>query len=462
MEGNNIDYLNLSVVTVQAVFKVIIICLCGYVATRCKLLPVAAQKQISALNINIFTPCLIFSKLASALTWETLKNVGIVPIFFCITTLITFCSGRIVSRLCKFNKAESNFVTAMAIFGNSNSVPVSLTMSLAYTLPYLRWPDIPNDTSDDVASRGMLYLVVFQQLGTILRWSWGYNTLLAKENFQVDKCDDDVEVGIENRGVSERDSLLINEEEGSENYGTVIRSGSSESSSSLPGLTRSPSPKSLTKVSSPSSITSSSSETSSIKSSKTTTNSFMRFLNNFLSLMNVPLWAMLAAIVVGSVPSIKRVFYEDNGFIQNTVSTAINELSSVAIPLVLIILGANLAPNDNEHLAPASKHYKRIIVASITSRMILPAIFLLPITALAVKFIQISILDDPVFLLVAFLLITSPPAIQLSQICQLNEVFEKEMAGVLFWGYAVFSVPASLSIVIASLKVIDWAGTTVV
>ena len=63
--------------------------------------------------------------------------------------------------------------------------------------------------------------------------------------------------------------------------------------------------------------------------------------------------------------------------------------------------------------------------------MILPSAVLLPI-ALCVKYIKASILDDPIFLIVAFILTVSPPAIQLSQITQLNNVYQKEMSGFYF------------------------------
>lgn len=451
MEGN-LDYFDLSFLTLQAVCKTILICVSGYVAARSKLLTANVQKQIGALNVHLFTPCLIFSKLASSLSLKALVDVAVIPVFFCLTTFITLVSGRVVSRLFKFNKAETNFVTAMAVFGNSNSVPVSLTVALAYTLPNLKWPDLPNDNSDDVASRGILYLLIFQQLGQILRWSWGYNTLLAKQ-----PAEEHLDPEYSDNGNDEESSPVLTENTGllanheNEAYGGQLFHNDSHSSSH----------KSLTHVASFERRSSySSDDTTGSSGRRSPLSLFQTAFHKFMGFMNVPLWSMFAAIVVASIPPIKHEFYESNGFIQNTVAAAITQLGSIAIPLVLVVLGANLAPSD-EQLAPASKHHNKIIFASLFSRMILPSIFLLPITAFAVKYVKISILDDPIFLLVAFLLTASPPAIQLSQICQLNQVFETEMAGVLFWGYAVLTLPSSLAIVISSLKVIEWSGTTV-
>ena len=90
--------------------------------------------------------------------------------------------------------------------------------------------------------------------------------------------------------------------------------------------------------------------------------------------------------------------------------------------------------------------------------MILPSILLLPLITLSVKYIGGSILEDPVFLIVGFLLTVAPPAIQLTQITQINEFFEAEMADLLFWGYVVLSLPVSIVVVSSAIYVLQWAN----
>ncbi|KHC64304.1 hypothetical protein MGS_06110, partial [Candida albicans P78042] len=172
---------------------------------------------------------------------------------------------------------------------------------------------------------------------------------------------------------------------------------------------------------------------------------------------NPPLYAMLVAIIVASIPYLKNLIFdsEQNSIVYNTFTKAITTLGGVSIPLILIVLGSNLYPSND--IPPPSKHYNRILFGSLLSRMILPSAVLLPIIALCVKYIKASILDDPIFLIVAFILTVSPPAIQLSQITQLNNVYQKEMSGVLFWGYVVLVVPTTIAIVVCSLKVLEWA-----
>jgi auxin efflux carrier family protein len=115
-----------------------------------------------------------------------------------------------------------------------------------------------------------------------------------------------------------------------------------------------------------------------------------------------------------------------------------------------------LAPASD--IPPACPHYKRMILGSLLGRMVLPSLVLLPLIVLSVKYINMSIMQDPIFLITSFLLITSPPAIQLSQICQLNELYQKEMAGVLFYGYAILTLPVTIIVVVTCIEAMKWAN----
>ncbi len=377
----------------------------------------------------------------------------------------------------------------MSVFGNSNSLPVSLTVALSYTLPVLAWEDLDDDTPDKVASRGILYLLIFQQLGQVLRWSWGYNTLLCKPTpsdlplpqFQIDE-----ESQLQQHQHQNDQNRLS-----SHSSSTTISSTSDLSASNRNNLSRlsmqtavgneiinytGPKDKQLHSNSQIEfevddhqnnnelenenaddmlllhpSISNSSLQPTLLTLIK---NNSISCFNSFMSFMNPPLWAMLASVMIASISPLQREFFENNGFIQHTLSSAIKQLGGVSIPLILVILGSNLVPEVGKI---KSQNYKKIVFGSLISRMILPSLILLPLIAICVRYIPISILDDPIFLLVSFILTISPPAIQLSQICQLNEIFEQEMAGVLFWGYVVLTLPITILIVVSSLEVLDWA-----
>ncbi|KAF6014116.1 hypothetical protein HII12_001442 [Brettanomyces bruxellensis] len=528
------NYLHITFLSFQAVIEVVIVCLAGFWAANSGLLNNNATKIISRLNVDLFTPALIFTKLASSLSLRKLLEVIIIPILYAVTTLVSYISATYISSLLGLTEPESNFVTAMAVFGNSNSLPVSLTLALAYTLPGLEWDDIENDNADKIASRGLVYLLIFQQLGQMLRWSWGFNTLLKRQPHDViyaENCDieDNPEpnAAFSTQSASSPETERLLQPNSSFDSDTEPRSSSIDSnkSNNLPQVHSYGSSNGAddeNTISDPTDVDSDvgsvdsepsvmvlSSEmlpntrkddgepirairtvsrnargdlvvqiqdieskgeqddgeethpcTNALEESRNGENSgfeahFKKFCQGVMNWMNPPLWSMILAIVVASIGPIRYQFYEADGFIQNTLAKAIKELGSVSIPLILVVLGANLAPSSE--IPPACKHYSRMIFGSLISRMVLPSIVLLPLIVLCVKYVNISIMDDPIFTITSFLLITSPPAIQLSQICQLNEIYQKEMAGVLFYGYVILTLPVTIFIVVTALQCVAWA-----
>ena len=169
-----------------------------------------------------------------------------------------------------------------------------------------------------------------------------------------------------------------------------------------------------------------------------------RFFAGVWEFMNPPLWAMLVAIIIASVPPLQRLFFTPGTFVENSVTSAIRQSGGVAVPLILVVLGANLARNtlpvDPNHTQEDDKEENRILIASIVSRMLLPTIVMAPILALAAKYVPVSILDDPIFIIVCFLLTGAPSALQLAQICQLNNVYVGAMSRLLFQSYVIWYV----------------------
>lgn len=406
---------HLAYLVFESVLQVVIIALAGFWSSYAGLLPKSAQKVISAINVDLFTPCLIFSKLAKSLSMAKILEISVIPLFFALTTGISFFSGKIMAKFLQLDKDETNFVVANSIFGNSNSLPVSLTLSLAYTLPGLTWDQIPNDSRDNVASRGILYLLIFQQIGQMLRWSWGYNVLLRWSGENPEHMPpSQLAAHMESARICQDSEASTIFPEPENNF---VNAGSFWSKMWARAV---------------------------------------RFINAVRGYLNPPLYAMIVSVLVASIPPVQHEFFHKDGFVNNTFSAAIAQLGSVSIPLIIIVLGSNLYPSEDT-FRKTHKH-KKLVIGSIVGRMILPSCFLLPIIAIAVKYINVSILDDPIFLIVGFLLTVSPPAIQLTQITQINEFFEAEMASILFWGYAVLSLPVSIIVVSAAIYVLQWAN----
>lgn len=410
-------------------------------------------------------------------------------------------------------------------------------ISLSQTLKGLHWDRIPGDNDDEVAARGILYLLIFQQLGQLLRWSWGYNVLLAPPDRVKDE-DEHTSSRVEQGRGSYHDDLdidgLDDQHNGSQTQHRYQGAGNGEVLSGAGTMSQTESEfdsgghTPVTHQRYSSSLASDASSTDrakpssahrllvtplngntmsgngysnritsfpSIASSSYPTDdeipdglrgwpirakigihrvisrgsnhvqdffgrSFRafpgpvqkglarcyvtarRFLQGVWSFMNPPLWAMLAAIIVASVPSLQRLFFTEGTFINNSVTRAVSQSGGVAIPLILVVLGANLArntlPTQADHALDEDQEERKLLIASLISRMLLPIIVMGPLLALAAKYVPVSILDDPIFVVVCFLLTGAPTALQLAQICQINGVYMGAMSKLLFQSYVVW------------------------
>ncbi len=429
----------------------------------------------------------------------------------------------------------------LQVFGNSNSLPISLVLSLSQTLKGLHWDKIPGDNDDEVGARGILYLLIFQQLGQLLRWSWGYRVLLAPaEKYEEDEHETGrLEAGYrDNASIEEHQRLIDTDDEGGhrssnpshkashEDFGQSVSSSAigsdfesgaitpvtaqqytdeiedSTASMDRPGngllvkptvpngkrhahnhLSRNESLGHITTFPDPSQSDEEDEDIpqgpsgwwklarlrarrNSLKAShfiarksrdafaslpssvqkaiKQTYAPVARFFAGLWDFMNPPLWAMLAAILVASVPALQRLFFSEGSFISNSVTRAVAQSGGVAVPLILVVLGANLAqntlPDESSRPKEDEKQERNLLIASLVSRMVLPTLIMAPLLALTAKYVPVSILDDPIFVIVCFLLTGAPSALQIAQICQVNNVYMGTMSRLLFQSYVVWYV----------------------
>lgn len=105
------------------------------------------------MNLVFFTPCLLFSNIASIISFEKLLAFWPIPVFWFIYAVLNFASSQLVSRMFGLSPAYRRFVTACVMFSNSNSLPIATISSLAVSeaVNILYWG--PNDTPEAVAAR---------------------------------------------------------------------------------------------------------------------------------------------------------------------------------------------------------------------------------------------------------------------------------------------------------------------
>lgn len=100
-----------------------------------------------------FTPCLLFSNIASIISFEKLLAFWPIPVFYFVYAIMNYTTSQVFSRLTGLSPAYCRFVTACVMFSNSNSVPIAIITSLAVSdaVKTLYWTE--DDTSEAVAAR---------------------------------------------------------------------------------------------------------------------------------------------------------------------------------------------------------------------------------------------------------------------------------------------------------------------
>ncbi|OJA20252.1 hypothetical protein AZE42_02679 [Rhizopogon vesiculosus] len=122
------------------------------------------MQVINHINISLFTPALLFSKVAFFLSPAKLKELWIIPIFFVVVTCLS-----------------GNFAMAASMFMNPNSLLIALMQSLVPGVHDLKW--MPDDNKDAMLGSALTYLVLYSTLGMMVHcvnlntvivgsWSW--------------------------------------------------------------------------------------------------------------------------------------------------------------------------------------------------------------------------------------------------------------------------------------------------
>ncbi|KAG1861262.1 membrane transport protein-domain-containing protein [Suillus subluteus] len=163
----------------QSILEVFLLCLAGYILAWCRIIDKPTQRVINHINISLFTPALLFSKVAFFLSPAKLKELWVIPIFFIAVTIFSALVASVLSKIFRLKKSHHNFAVAASMFMNSNSLPIALMQSLVISVQGLKWT--PDDNTDAMLGRALTYLVLYSTLGMMLRWSYGVRLLSSAD-----------------------------------------------------------------------------------------------------------------------------------------------------------------------------------------------------------------------------------------------------------------------------------------
>jgi len=515
------ELLMLALASAQAILQVILIVLFGYSLAKAGFFPKEHLKWLSNLNLMFFTPCLLFSKMASVISLEIFLAFWPIPLFFVTFAGLSFITAQLVSRFLGISQAYRRFVTACVMFSNTNSLPIAVMTSLAVSEAgkLLYWK--ADDSIADVAARGISYILFYAIFGNIIRWSYGYKLMtipheeeqatesilptskikyspsaMQANRYHYDSLSTCPPAFISN--ADNRNEQHVNSRRRSESSTSELsffdRTLTAEESDHYRILTQNPSAITLAlsenneeldhkhnkyavdndpehPTTPPPTVTESSpllsfpslpaeyveDHRSKCPLAKVPGGQFLLSAYAWISkYMTPPLWAAFAALVVGLTP-LKPILFDRHRFLYPSFTKAIESCGSVAVPIILVCLGAQLSSFSLHHQC-SSSDMKKPIAASIGIRMLLMPFLVIPLTTLFVAYGEgiSSLASDPVFAVAMIMIGCAPTAINLVQMTQVYpHFFEEEMLRVLFWSYGVVCTPVMTVVVLLALEVVQ-------
>ncbi|KAF8319486.1 membrane transport protein-domain-containing protein [Cantharellus anzutake] len=322
----------------QSILEVFIMCFSGWALARKGVLDKLTQKKMNLINIWLFTPCLLFSKVAFSLTPQKLKELWTIPIIFVMTTAISGMVASIISTMLRLKRSQRNFCMAASMFSNTNSLPIALIQSMVFNIKGLSWG--PDDNIDSMLGRGLGYMILYANFSTIARWSYGVH-LLTQEDDELTQSALERNIGarpegslmvvpglleVELRPLSPTRRALVQKPAAvaSRDQDSPRRQRESEDGwgNNHPHL-------SFQTITSPS---------SSIWHSRArrTQRGLLTFLKKVHEFATFPLYASLAAFLVVLIPPVQHFLMEDVPSVRGFLESA----GACSIPITMLVLGA--------------------------------------------------------------------------------------------------------------------------
>ncbi|WWD21974.1 hypothetical protein CI109_106462 [Kwoniella shandongensis] len=546
----------LLVTVFNSIIEVFILCLAGYTLSRAGVTDKATQRKLNVINVSLFTPALLFSKVAYSLTPAKLKEMWIIPLGFVVVTGLSAAVAWVLSKAFKLKRSQTAFAICAAMFQNSNSLPIALIQSLVIEVPGLKWGD--DDTKDQMLGRALTYLVLYSTLGMMPEpeaINVSHHTAITQDHHVLSpEALETVPEG------SEANPFFSAEERSRSKHSTssfgvaptTIREPSpsptltfttpgsahsmhqplahrrntdsshmsrrdsalsarrqptrTESGREFWGLPEAPKRQRIALIEEDSSdddeddeewgdLTPPSLRRRGREPPQTRFKSYLRKVQNKAAavgksvnaFMTVPMYAALLSIFIAMIPPLQHQMAR-----VTPLEQAIKSAGQCSIPVTLVVLGAFFyAPpppsslpqqsmnhaSETESPAVTSKNTvggylerkfralakpsgpnpypkeNRTVFVAVISRMIITPLLMLPILATIAKYDLFEAAEDPVFILSAVLLVSSPPALTLAQITQAasGDAFERLISKTISWSYAILTPPLTLVYVVIGL-----------
>ncbi|KAF9299200.1 hypothetical protein BGZ88_000042 [Linnemannia elongata] len=479
-----IDWFELAEAAAEAVSQVIVVVICGILLTKAGLLSPQTQRGLSKINLYFLTPCLIFTKIASALSWDRFVTFWPIPLFYSVFLIVNFTVAQIGSKLLRLTKEETRFATASIMFFNNNSLPIALVQSLALSGAAKLLLRDENDTAEAVLASTGPVAISNNDLGDVIidvdshpdpqtlppntvtptTWTSRLVAILKKARGLLQPPLVTAIVALIVGLIRPLHHILMDPD--SKVFIFLIRPLDTCGRAAVPMILLCLGAQVLSfdsnteaQLNSSANVTSSSSTASSLHAPTAPT-------------------APYGALLISEAPQHSNDISSRRGSNSSSNSSSgssISGSSNESSPLLghsttTTQKSASDHPHQHQHhhshLLELGSHNKdsnekrnnNPVPFILFCRMFLSPLITLPAILLVPNSLSPTLLGDPIFRLTMVMLSASPTAVNMMQICQINGFFEKKMARLLFWSYCVVGVPGILVWVMVALQAATWGS----
>ncbi|KAG2443954.1 hypothetical protein HXX76_002293 [Chlamydomonas incerta] len=384
----------------QPVAKLALFCAVGAWASRQGLLTTEGRRVVSTLTLHIFTPCLLFSKLATGVGLAEVARLWVVSWNMVFSHVVGLLLGLAAARLLGVPaRLQPHLVLACGV-GNVGNMPFILCASLAAdsALPFAA--ALGASAATELALR---YVALSNFVATLIQFPLAYIFLYKPPEAPSAAAAAGPSAG-----------------GGSDHSGAADgpgRSGSGQPAAAAAAQQQQQQQQPLWRT----------------------------VLSGILT---PPTVASLAAVVVASVPVVRDALYAPGGSLV-LVGEVIESLGAVCIPALLLVLGANLGRGPG---VAAGRLPAAAVMAAVGTRLLA-----LPLVCGALLWSAWSagLLPgcDPLSLLVMLVMHATPTAVLVHSMASIFNNAEDEVAVLLFWQYlaSLVTLPLAISWVLRML-----------
>ncbi|CAN5970298.1 unnamed protein product [Sphagnum jensenii] len=386
------------------IVKILIMCGIGtfLALPSVNVFPLDARKHLNKLVYLVFTPALVFTRLAEAVTLHQLIAWWYMPInvLFCFT--LGALLGSLVVKYCKPPKHLNHLTIACCSAGNTGNLLMVLIPGICIE------KDSPFGDSNVCSENGLAYVSFGMWMAIVLVWTFIHHLMKPIHGTY--------ELGYDNSSLIVANSSMDN---------TIMGHELLDEPSLIHSNKMTPNETLISSIHSTSTITTMDHEVGHQFSSDDLSKHQQmptRIVSTHALILKV-----FAALVIGACAPLKALCFGPQAPLRFLTDCA-KILGDAMIPCMILILGGNLAMGAGD----SDMQMLTIIGIVMTRFVALPIIGIVIINIIQ----KMGVLPiDPLFKLVLILQFCMPTGISLGTIAQLHNYCEKEMAVVLFWLY---------------------------